>query len=82
LVSAPSLTETEARVLWTYLTGAVSPRNGYPEWLSALRKLCELGGGYTCRDCTELGMVPSRYGGFCCKDHKAQEDERFKAQGA
>lgn len=81
MVIEPVLTEAEARVLWTTLRNSYAPGQHYTTFLSAMRKLCALGGGYACRDCDELGRSPSRYGGFVCKAHKEQEDTRQVNQG-
>lgn len=75
-----TLTETEARVLYTALNGMWAPRCGYVEFGSAAKKLCQIGGGYCCRDCTGLGTRPSRYGGWLCATHKDEEDARFTSQ--
>jgi len=72
-----TLTEIEARVLYTAVHDVVAPRHGYREFLSGVKKLCQLGHGVACRDCTGLGVTPSRYGGFVCRTHKTEEDARF-----
>lgn len=68
-----ALTPAEARVLWTVLSRSWLPNVGHDEMRSALDKLCKLGGGFHCRDCTELGTHSSRLGGFLCSKHKAME---------
>lgn len=74
---AITLTEVEARVVWNVLHKTWAPQVGYPEFISAMAKLCQMGGGYICRDCTARGTHSSRYGGFACGEHKATEQARF-----
>jgi hypothetical protein len=75
----PTLTPEEARVLWTALVRTWLPMVGHDEAKSALDKLCRIGGGYHCRDCTELGTHSSRLGGFLCATHKTAENERWSS---
>lgn len=81
MVTPPVLTEAEARVLWTVLHNSYAPGQYWMEFREALKKLCIIGGGYACRDCSEHGTRPSRYGGFVCKAHKEQEDARQVTPG-
>lgn len=69
-----ALTETEARLLYTALQSAWAPGHCYLEFKAAMVKLCKAGGGVCCRDCTDLGVIPSRFGGLVCKPHKEAEN--------
>lgn len=77
-----TLTPAEARVVWTYARHTWAPSSGYAEWMSAMNKLCDLGGGYCCRECIEVGTHPSKLGGFLCDEHKAKEQARYQTQEA
>jgi hypothetical protein len=71
----PQLTPTEARVLFTVLTRSYAPGQYYEPFMSAIKKLGTLGGNtFACRDCPEAAPHGSRFGGFVCNKHKAQED--------
>jgi hypothetical protein len=65
-----TLTEEEARVLFTYLHNQWAPMNGYREFRTAITKLGKLGKGFACRDCSSLATIPHRLGGFVCEKHK------------
>jgi hypothetical protein len=64
-----TLTEAEARVLFTVLQNTWAPMFGYSEFRSAVVKLGKLGGGFCCRDCSTLATIPHRLGGFVCDKH-------------
>jgi len=64
-----ALTNTQARILYTMLRNASVPRVGYREFVGAVEKLRELGGGQHCRDCTEVGTIVSPHGGMVCARH-------------
>jgi len=66
----PTLTDVEARVLYFVLRGEWAPAVGYAEFMSAVAKLREIGGGRRCRDCIEIGKHPSHLGGFVCDEHR------------
>jgi len=65
-----TLTVTEARVLFTVLHSSWIPVSGSVEFSSAVRKLGVLGGGFCCRDCTDLAQNAHHLGGLVCDRHK------------
>jgi hypothetical protein len=72
-VSDITFTPAEARVLFTVLSNTWPPMYGHTEFMSAVKKLGHLGGGYCCRDCSDPGTHASRLGGFLCGKHKDAE---------
>lgn len=68
-MTTPTLTQTEARVLYTAFHNSWMPIVGYPEFRSAVQKLGIIGGGFCCRDCTKIATHPHRLGGLVCDDH-------------
>lgn len=80
MVADTELTQAEARVLWTVLHNSYAPGQYFAEFKSAMDKLCRLGGGFACRDCSAEGTKSSRFGGFVCASHKTRENEMLLEQ--
>ena len=68
-MTTPMLTTTEARVLFTALHSSWIPVIGSEDFRGAVKKLGIIGGGFCCRDCTEIGKYPHRLGGLVCDTH-------------
>lgn len=64
------LTQLEARVLYTVLHNSWIPVVASQEFRSAVVKLGILGGGFCCRDCSEIANHPHHLGGLVCEAHR------------
>jgi hypothetical protein len=70
MVTLPQLTAEEARILYTAMHSSWIPVIGSEHFKAAVTKLGIIGGGFCCRDCTNIGTHAHRLGGFVCAEHR------------